>query len=123
MLGNKIRKANQKAKKRFYGITNPDLRIQIEKQGDTERFFGMYRKTTKGCSCPWCCGNERKNRWNSKKLRLTIQERKAPDIHEWEWWELENDGYVPWWKCPACDCVFWKSDIEGEDYCPACGLP
>ena len=123
MLGSKIRTANRKAMKRFYGMNNLDSLRQIEKQGDTERFFGMLRKTTKVCSRPWCCGNQRHNKWSSKTLRLTMRERKAPEVYEWDGFEMDdNNDPMYWASCPLCEYEFLVNSVKDLEKCPDCGL-
>jgi len=76
MLGNRIYKANLKAKKRYCNWY-PDDNIYHPKR------FGSLRKTNVMCSCDMC-GNLRRSRWASKKEKLTMQERKAAQIDEWD---------------------------------------
>lgn len=62
---------------------------RLHKQGysikeihDTINVDRVYNNPTV-CSCSMCC-NERRNPWNTKRERLTIQERKAEDVFKEE---------------------------------------
>ena len=71
MIGKRLKKANLIAKRRFNrGIW-----------GTCEE--GSLRKNNTVCSCPWCC-NPRNSILTKGKERLTIQERKAPTIKDFE---------------------------------------
>jgi len=82
MLGHRIRQANLKAKKRFkkwypdYDANNPAWRNCPE-----DALFGSLRKTNVMCSCQMC-RNPRHSTFTKKKERPTIQERKAPNIED-----------------------------------------
>ncbi len=81
----RLRKAKLLAKKRFkywYYDYNPEDPVW-------ERFskadvLGSLRKTNVVCSCQDCCNPRHSYHYNNQE-KLTIQERKAPQINEiWE---------------------------------------
>ena len=84
MLGSKIKKANQIARKAFIKIEKclPEKPSNWFKRygGQTEAYLGSLRKTRKFCSSTGCCGNPRKDKWRTKPEQLTRQERRAPKI-------------------------------------------
>ena len=76
MLYPRLLVANQKAKKAFkkwHRNTPEHMRPEV----------GIYRKTKVRCSNPFCCGNPRRAK-GTYEPKLTVQERKAPKINEWE---------------------------------------
>ena len=72
MIGRRLRKANIIAEKRMnrgiWGVCG----------------VGGLRKNNTVCSCQMCC-NPRHCDWNPDKIKLTIQERKAPAANK-EWY-------------------------------------
>ena len=85
MLGHRIRQANLKAKKRFkkwypdYDPNKPSW--QRCSKGN---LFGSLRKTNVMCSCQMC-RNPRHSTFSKKKERATIQERRAPNIKDFDY--------------------------------------
>ncbi len=71
MIGKKLRKANLIAKRRFrrgfWKVPEP----------------GCLRKNNTVCSCQMC-RNERRSILTPKKYKTTAQERRAPDIKDFE---------------------------------------
>ena len=71
MIGERLHKANLLARKRYLrGIW-----------GKTS--VGRLRKNNTVCSCQMC-RNIRRTSWASGKDKLTIQERRAAQIDEWD---------------------------------------
>ena len=77
MTGDRINIANLKAKARY-------RKWYPEHTGIESARFGSLRKTNVMCSCQMCCNPRHSNFYNEVE-KLTIQERKAPEIHE-EWY-------------------------------------
>jgi hypothetical protein len=78
MLGHKIHIANLKAIKRFKKWY-PDWRPEFH-----ERRLGILRKTNVVCSCHMC-RNPRHSNFTPKSERPTVQERRAPDVDDFEY--------------------------------------
>lgn len=86
MLGGKrIEVANLKAKQRFkkilseyYDENDPAWRLL-----PPGKAVGQFRKHNGACSCEMC-RNPRRCSWTSKKNKLTVQEKRAPKIDDWE---------------------------------------
>ena len=78
MLGHRMIVANQKAKKRFKKWY-PDWDPQFY-----ERHFGSLRKTNVMCSCHMC-RNPRHSNFTKKSERPTIQERRAPNVEDYDY--------------------------------------
>jgi len=80
MLGDRLRKANEIAKKRFakwngYSIYKiPDYERRFYNGETLGAILGSYRKSNVRCSNPFCCGNERHIRGRSNR---TIDETKS----------------------------------------------
>jgi len=74
----RLRKANLLAKKRFR-LQYFDLDMNQE-----DARFGALRKTNTACSCQMC-RNPRHSIFYNKKNKLTVQERRAPQVEDnWE---------------------------------------
>lgn len=83
VLGHRIEKANLKAKKRFKKWY-PDYNENDPTWAHTkEEMFGMLRKTNVHCSCH-ACRNPRHSYHYNDKEKLTAQERRAPNIEDFE---------------------------------------
>lgn len=92
-----MKKAEGKARKifRIYHGFDPmeDIPFKLKNEGwtceDVKRFFGIYRKTRKLCSNPFCCGNPRRMKG---QINLTLQELRIPTVKEWEdYYEKNKD--------------------------------
>ena len=82
MLGHRIRKAKQKARKRFkhwYPDYDPNKPLWV--RFDQIAVLGALRKNSTVCSCEMCC-NPRRSTFTPKHERPTVQERRAVTIQE-----------------------------------------
>ncbi len=84
MLGHRIRKANLKAKQRFKKwYPDYDANDPIWRNCPEDALFGSLRKNNVICSCQMC-RNPRHSIFYNEEKKKTIQERKAPNIEDFD---------------------------------------